>query len=32
MSAEDALAYGMIDEIMTPRRGLNALLEVAGAG
>src|ERR1039457_733568 len=24
MSAEDALAYGMIDEIMTPRRGLNA--------
>jgi ATP-dependent Clp protease, protease subunit len=32
MSAEDALAYGMIDEIMTPRRGLNALLEVVAAG
>src|ERR1039458_10231382 len=32
MSAEDALAYGMIDEIMTPRRGLNALLEVVVAG
>jgi len=31
MSAEEALAYGMIDEIMTPRRGLNAVLEVAAA-
>jgi ATP-dependent Clp protease, protease subunit len=32
MSAEEALAYGMIDEIITPRRGLNAaLVEVAAA-
>jgi ATP-dependent Clp protease, protease subunit len=31
MSAEQALAYGMIDEIMTPRRGLNAMLEIAAA-
>jgi ATP-dependent Clp protease protease subunit len=31
MSAEDALSYGMIDEIMTPRRGLNALLELPAA-
>jgi len=29
MSAEEALAYGMIDEVLTPRRGLNALLEMA---
>jgi ATP-dependent Clp protease protease subunit len=32
MSAEEALSYGMIDEIMTPRRGLNALLELPAAG
>jgi ATP-dependent Clp protease, protease subunit len=32
MSAGEALAYGMIDEVLTPRRGLNALLEVAAAG
>jgi ATP-dependent Clp protease, protease subunit len=32
MSAEEALAYGMIDEVLAPRRGLNALLEVAAAG
>ena len=32
MSAEEALAYGMIDEVLTPRRGLNALAEVAAAG
>ncbi len=31
MSAEDALTYGMIDEILTPRRGLNAVLEIAAA-
>ncbi|MGH9047577.1 MAG: ATP-dependent Clp protease proteolytic subunit [Acidimicrobiales bacterium] len=31
MSAEEALAYGMIDEIMTPRRGLNAMSEIAAA-
>jgi ATP-dependent Clp protease protease subunit len=31
MSAEDALAYGMIDEVLTPRRGLNAMLAVAAA-
>lgn len=31
MSAEEALEYGMIDEIMVPRRGLNALMEVAAA-
>jgi ATP-dependent Clp protease protease subunit len=31
MSAEEALAYGMIDEILAPRRGLNALIEVAAA-
>jgi ATP-dependent Clp protease, protease subunit len=31
MSAEEALAYGMIDEVLTPRRGLNAVLEVAAA-
>jgi ATP-dependent Clp protease protease subunit len=32
MSAEEALAYGMIDDIITPRRGLNAaLVEVAAA-
>jgi ATP-dependent Clp protease, protease subunit len=32
MSAEEALAYGMIDEIISPRRGLNAaLVEVAAA-
>jgi ATP-dependent Clp protease protease subunit len=31
MSAEEALSYGMIDEIMTPRRGLNALLELPAA-
>jgi ATP-dependent Clp protease, protease subunit len=32
LSAEEALAYGMIDEIITPRRGLNAALsEVAAA-
>jgi len=31
LSADEALAYGMIDEVLTPRRGLNALLEVAAA-
>ncbi len=31
MSAEEALTYGMIDEIMSPRRGLNAALEIAAA-
>jgi ATP-dependent Clp protease protease subunit len=31
MSAHEALEYGMIDEILTPRRGLGALVEVAAA-
>jgi ATP-dependent Clp protease protease subunit len=32
MSAEEALAYGMIDEVLAPRRGVNAALEVAATG
>jgi ATP-dependent Clp protease protease subunit len=31
MSAEEALAYGMVDEILSPRRGLNAVVEMAAA-
>ncbi len=32
MSADEALAYGMVDEVMAPRRGLNALAELPAAG
>jgi ATP-dependent Clp protease protease subunit len=32
MSADEALAYGMVDEVMAPRRGLNALAELPTAG
>jgi len=32
MSPDEALAYGMIDEVLSPRRGLHALEQVAAAG